>query len=372
MSCTAQRFQIDGGILSSRTECVSFEVLSCYEEHAWCVGMKDLKDVALYPLLFKPIFQHRIWGGNRLQSLLSTALPSDPLIGEAWLLSDREDQASEVANGHLKGRRLHELIEQSPAEMLGELAGKFKLFPLLLKFLDVHESLSVQVHPSDTQALQSDDGAHGKTESWVVLEVQEASRIYAGLAAGTTQKELAQAVTTGTLLEQMASFVPKVGDAVMIHAGTVHSLSQVVVFELQENSDTTYRLYDWKHTDPATGKPRPLQVDRALASVSFPQGPVEPWRISDSEGTEFRAQILSCEHFEIWRIRSSKEYSVGSSSTPHVLVCISGTGCLSHGDGKYPFRKGDVVLLPPVLGVCACTAEGAVVLDISVPDGVSV
>jgi mannose-6-phosphate isomerase len=335
--------------------------------------LKNLKDAALYPLLFKPILQHRIWGGRRLESFLSIALPKDdPLIGEAWLLSDRADQASEVAKGPLQGLRLHELIEQFPAEMLGELARKFKRFPLLLKFLDVHTSLSVQVHPTDEQALRSHDGAHGKTESWVVLEVQEASRIYAGLATGTTQEELAQAVTSRTLPELMASFVPKAEDTVMVRAGTVHSLSDVVVFELQENSDTTYRLYDWEHTDPATGMPRPLQVNQALAAAVFPQSPVKPLRALGSEGHDFRQQILTCDHFEVWRVQSSKQYSVGSSRTPHVLVCISGSGCLFHGDIRYPFCKGDVVLLPPALGVCACIAKGAVVLDISVPERAAV
>jgi mannose-6-phosphate isomerase len=334
--------------------------------------MKTLNEIPLYPLRFTPIFQHRIWGGRRLQSFFAPVLPDDTLIGEAWLLSDREDQASEVAEGPLQGMLIHQLIERSPKQMLGDLAGKFKRFPLLLKFLDVRESLSVQVHPSDRQALQSNDGEHGKTESWVVLEVHNASRIYAGLATGTTKNELAQAVTAGTLPELMASFVPQVGDAVMVSAGTVHSLTEVVVFELQENSDTTYRLYDWNHLDPATGEPRPLQVKQALASVSFPQSPVQPWRAPGSEGTEFRDRIISCEHFEVWRIRSSDQYCVGSSQTPHVLVCLSGRGCVSHGGTKYPFGKGDVVLLPPALGVCACTAEGAVVLDISVPDGASV
>lgn len=231
------------------------------------------------------------------------------------------------------------------------------------------EVFSVQVHPSDRQALRLPDGAHGKTEAWVVLEVQNASRIYAGLATGTTEEELAQATTTGTLSQRMASFVPELGDAVLIRAGTVHSLSEVVVFEVQENSDTTYRLYDWNHTDPATGQHRPLQVTQALASVSFPQGPIEPWRFRDSEGPELREQILLCEHFELWRIRSQEEYSVGSSSTPHVLVCVSGAGSVSHGGTGYPFAKGDVVLLPPVLGACTCIAKGAVVLDISVPQG---
>jgi mannose-6-phosphate isomerase len=331
--------------------------------------MNSPDQIALYPLRFKPIFQHRIWGGRRLQGFFSTQIPDDPLIGEAWLLSDRDNQASEVSEGPLKGYVLRELIERSPAEMLGDLSGQFKRFPLLLKFLDVHKSLSVQVHPSDQQALHLPDGAHGKTEAWLVLEVQNASRIYAGLTTRTTEKEFAQAISAGTLPGLMASFVPKVGDAVLVRAGIVHSLTEVVVFELQENSDTTYRLYDWKHTDPATGEPRPLQVKQALASVSFSQGPIKPWRVAGPEKVECREEILFCEHFEVWRIRSQKEYPVGSARTPHVLVCLSGTGSVSYGGTVYPFGKGDVVLLPPVLGVCACIAKGAVVLDISVPKG---
>lgn len=165
------------------------------------------KETYLYPLRFTPIFQHRIWGGRRLQSLFSSPIPDDPLIGEAWLLSDRNDHPSEVSEGPLKGCVLKQLIERSPAEMLGELSTQFKRFPLLLKFLDVHKSLSVQVHPSDEQALRLPDGAHGKTEAWVVLEVQNASRIYAGLATGTTEEELAQATSTGTLPQRMASFL---------------------------------------------------------------------------------------------------------------------------------------------------------------------
>lgn len=333
--------------------------------------MNGLEEIALYPLRFKPIFQHRIWGGRRLQSLFSTPLPDDPLIGEAWLLSDRDDQASEVSEGPLKGCVLKQPIERSPAEMLGELSVQFKRFPLLLKFLDVHKSLSVQVHPSDQQALRLADRAHGKTEAWVVLKVENASRIYTGLATGTTEEELAQAVTAGTLPERMASFVPKVSDAVLVRAGTVHSLSEVVVFEVKENSDTTYRLYDWNHTDPATGKQRPLQINLALASVSFPQGPIAPWRVRNAQASELREQIVICEHFELWRIRSEEEYSVGSASTPHVLVCVSGAGSVSHGGTGYPFSKGDVVLLPPALGACTCIAKGAVVLDISVPQGPS-
>ena len=139
----------------------------------------------MYPLRFEPIYQYRIWGGRRLADLLTAPLPGDGPIGEAWLLSDRDDHSSKVAAGPLKGSTIRQLLEQSPDEMLGKLAGRFRRFPVLLKFLDAHEKLSVQVHPEDGQTDFIPAGETGKTEAWVVLEAEPASRIYAGLKPGT-------------------------------------------------------------------------------------------------------------------------------------------------------------------------------------------
>src|SRR5580658_208618 len=138
--------------------------------------------VPLYPLRFEPIYQYRLWGGRRLAELLSAPLPGDEPIGEAWLLSDRDDHASRVADGPLKGKTIAELIEQSPDELLGNFAGRFKRFPLLLKLLDVKEPLSVQVHPSE------------KTEAWVVLENGPKAQVFAGLKAGITASRMRQAI----------------------------------------------------------------------------------------------------------------------------------------------------------------------------------
>ena len=176
-------------------------------------------------------------------------LPGDGPIGEAWLLSDRDDHPSLVANGPLKGQTLGQLLKQSPEQLLGKLAGRFRRFPLLLKFLDVRGTLSVQVHPSDRQTSYIPAGETGKTEAWVVLEAEPESRIYAGLKPGTTADDLRQAIANKTVAEHLACFTPKPGDGVFVPAGTVHSLGDVVVFEVQENSDVTFRLYDWDHVD---------------------------------------------------------------------------------------------------------------------------
>jgi mannose-6-phosphate isomerase len=151
---------------------------------------RDPTPTALYPLRFEPIYQYRLWGGRRLGNLLTAPLPGDDPIGEAWVLSDRDDHASRVADGPLEGRTLGELLERYPEQMLGRLAGRYPRFPLLLKFLDVHELLSLQVHPADDRKDLLPAGETGKTEAWVVIEAGTKSRIYAGLKPGTTIDDL--------------------------------------------------------------------------------------------------------------------------------------------------------------------------------------
>ncbi len=219
----------------------------------WNPKLTVMTETLLYPLRFQPIYQYRPWGGRRLADMLSVPLPGDGPIGEAWLLSDRDDHPSLVAEGPLKGKTIGQLLKESPEDILGNLAGHYARFPLLLKFLDVQGALSVQVHPSDAHKELIPSGNSGKTESWVVLEKGPEARIYAGLKPDTTPEVLRQAITKGTVSDHLASFGPRLGDAVFIRAGTVHSLRDVVVFEVQENSDVTFRLYDWDPRRPKYG-----------------------------------------------------------------------------------------------------------------------
>src|SRR5690554_3117872 len=160
----------------------------------------------LYPLKFDPLYQYRIWGGRRLENLLPKPLPQDEPIGEAWLLSDRKDHASVVLEGPLKGTTLTQLMEDYRDGIMGKLGDQFEQFPLLLKFLDCNEVLSVQVHPSDNQREYLPEGDMGKTEAWVVLEATENSKIYAGLKKGATKEALLQAIGDKTLADQLHSF----------------------------------------------------------------------------------------------------------------------------------------------------------------------
>src|SRR5664280_1212408 len=154
-----------------------------------------MNQIPLYPLRFDPIYQYRLWGGRRLSDLLSAPLPGDGPIGEAWVLSDRDDHQSQVANGPLKGQTIGELMEEFRDQLMGKLAPRFRRFPLLLKFLDAGEMLSVQVHPSDAHPDLLPPGETGKTEAWVVIEAGPKSRIYSGLKPGATEADLRKALT---------------------------------------------------------------------------------------------------------------------------------------------------------------------------------
>jgi mannose-6-phosphate isomerase len=330
---------------------------------------RDTTQAALYPLRFEPIYQYRLWGGRRLADLLTAPLPGDGPIGEAWVLSDRADHASRVADGPLKGRTLGQLLEQFPGEVLGELAGRFSRFPLLLKFLDVRELLSLQVHPADDRKDLLPPGETGKTEAWVVIEAGAKSRIYAGLKPGTTIDDLRRAVASGVVADNVASFVPQRGDGVLVPAGTVHSLGDVVVFEIQENSDVTFRLDDWGHVDPKTGRPRELQVDQALSAIDASQGAVKPVSPVVEETAPVERELLfDCDYFRLWRLRGQSPFAVGSAGAPRVLVCIAGTGRLEHDGGSYAAGKGDVLLLPAAVGACVFQPSGPVtLLEVALP-----
>jgi mannose-6-phosphate isomerase len=239
-----------------------------------------------------------------------------------------------------------QLMARSPEPMLGGLAQRFSRFPLLVKFLDVQKMLSVQVHPRDEETELIPEG-----NTW-----QDRSLGRAG---------------DRTADDHLASFAPQRGQAVLIEAGTVHSIGNgVMVFEIQENSDVTFRLYDWDHVDPTTGKKRPLQVEKALACVDFNRPPVRPVPpVIEAAAPVSREQLIKCSHFDLWRLKGTVPFVVGADAAPRVLVCIDGEGNVEHGGADYPMRKGSVVLLPASVGACRYRPTGMVVLlEVGVPD----
>jgi mannose-6-phosphate isomerase len=301
---------------------------------------------------------------------LSTPLPGDEPIGEAWVLSDRTDHQSLVANGPLKGQTVGQVMEQFREQMMGKLSSRFRRFPLLLKFLDAHEMLSVQVHPSDAHPELIPAGDTAKTEAWVVIEGQKGSHIYAGLKSGTTADILRESLHDGTIDDHLVSVSPKAGDAIFIPAGTVHTLGDdVVVFEVQQNSDVTFRLYDWGHIDTETKEPRPLQVDQAFACIAFGasgSGLVAP--VVETTTPVERERLFDCPAFLLWRVLGQEQFTVGARAEPRVLVGIEGSGQIMQNGTPYALGKGDIWLLPAEAGECAFQPSGEVtLLEIAIP-----
>ncbi len=230
----------------------------------------------LYPLRFQPIFKPAIWGGRRLAEMFPGA-PAEGPIGEAWVLSDHGDDVSVVADGPLTGTTLRELMRDRREELLGPSLAHHETFPLLLKFIDARENLSVQVHPNDDLAQELAGVSRGKSEAWVVLHAEPGSRIYAGLKEGVDRPRLEKAIAEGTVADCLHSFEPTVSDCVYLPAGTIHALGGgITIFEVQQTSDTTYRLFDWNRVDAKTGRPRDLHIEKALASTDFKHEPVRP------------------------------------------------------------------------------------------------
>ena len=230
--------------------------------------------------------------------------------------------------------------------------------------------LSVQVHPHDAQKDLIPEGDTGKTEAWVVLEADPKGRIYAGLKSHTSADDLRD-LTTKSADDHLASFKPKVGQGVLIQAGTVHSLGDgVMVFEVQENSDVTFRLYDWDHVDPTTGQKRDLQVDKALACVDFGQGEISPVTPAvETTAPVRREQYFDNPHFELWRTQSAAPFDVGAAGQPRVLVCVEGEGHVQYGGQDFDLERGGVTLLPAAVGACTFRPTStATILEIAVPE----
>jgi mannose-6-phosphate isomerase len=327
-----------------------------------------MDDLPLYPLRFDPIFKSAIWGGNRLAELLGRRPPIDGPIGEAWLLSDQGSNLSCVADGPLKGRTLRELLDQMAPRILGRQPRR--RFPLLLKFIDAQQALSVQVHPHDRHTDLVPPGEQGKTEAWVVLHAEPDSRIYAGLRPGVGPAELQQALDRQTVEMCLHWFTPRPGDCVFIPAGTVHALGAgVVIFEVQQTSDVTFRLYDWNRVDARTGQPRELHIDQSFACTDFAAGPRQPeGPVNEATTPVLRERLTRCDYFTVWRHRGSQPFPVGAAGACRILVGLAGRADVDHVGKPCPIRKGDVLLLPAEIGRCNCHPVGeATLLECGLP-----
>ncbi len=301
------------------------------------------------PLTFRSFLRPQPWGSQRFGRVLQRPLAEGGRYGESWELSAHAMHQSCVADGPLAGQSLSELWTHHRRQWYG--ADAPSLFPWLVKYLDCHEFLSVQVHPNDELAVRYAPGEGGKTEAWVVLDADPSARIYAGFKAGTTLGEVTERTQDGTLAECLHSFIPRRGDCIYIPAGTVHSVGGgVLMIEVQQTSDATFRLFDWNRMG-LDGSPRALHLDESLSAIDWAAGPVNPVtpRAWDGDDGDLAGELLvDCPYFQ-WKrfhFRDKPVSLVGQSLA--VWALIEGEAMLTSDGFERHVRLGDTILIPPM------------------------
>lgn len=320
----------------------------------------------LYPLRFRPLLRHYVWGGDQLASLLGKPVPAGQQCAESWEICDRGEDQSLVADGPLAGTPLASLVQDRAEEIFGRHPPSAR-FPLLLKFLDARHTLSVQVHPNDVQAARLTPPDLGKTEAWIVLEAEPDARIYAGLLYGVDAQSLAQAVASGECEKCLHQFKPNPGDCVFLPAGTVHALGGgLLVAEIQQSSDTTYRLFDWNRVG-ADGRPRPLHIREALDVVDYHRGPVHPQVPSPTDRRHVERMVES-DRFVLDRWTLDEPIAIGGDQRFHVLAVLAGAVEIAAGASTQQLGRGDSLLLPASLAATDIRpAPSAVLMDAYLP-----
>lgn len=312
--------------------------------------------MSLYPLKFEPRLVEKIWGGRKLETVLGKHLPPEKLIGESWEIYDfppgvvensTDWVSSRIINGEHSGRTLHWAVGELSNDLLGnaKAVGPSGQFPLLIKFLDAREDLSVQVHP-DAKYAQAHAGAHLKTEAWFVIQNEPDARLLLGVQPGTSREQFRRATATGEVERHLASVPARVGDCHYLPSGTVHALGAgTLVAEVQTPSDTTFRVYDFGRVDPSTGKPRTLHVEQAMECIDF-NSPA-PAAKAPNDST-----LAQSPFFEIRR-GSMPEHSMHElpSGQMRILMMIEGQAHIrsSASSDETSIIIGETVLVPAAL-----------------------
>lgn len=313
-----------------------------------------------YPLRFVPIYKERIWGGRRLESCFGRNLPGTSPIGESWEITDRPEGISVVADGPWAGRTLRQLLEEDGEGILGSAPLRSGRFPLLVKILDAREVLSLQVHPP--AGVAGALGGESKTEMWYFTATEPGSEILVGLRPGTTRSEFERRIGEGSVAECFHRIPVSRGDAMFLPSGRVHALGAgVMLFEIQENSDTTYRVYDWNRPG-LDGRPRPLQVAESMASIDFadfaPGLVANGWVV---DGATERRSLVKDPLFRVEARRGRDGASwVRTLEGCRVVGVVRGVLWVGGDSGNSGTRlgAGDFALLPASLGIVRARVEG--------------
>lgn len=309
----------------------------------------------MYPIKFKKCFIDKVWGGRAFETVLGMTLPENRSIGESWEVSSHKNGMSIVENGEFAGMTLEALKDKYGAEILGkDVFERFEgKFPILIKYLDVNDRLSVQVHPSDEYALKV-EGEFGKSECWYIIDASEDAKLILGLKPGMTRETFLEKSKNKDFKNMFNEVSVKKGDFIDITPGVVHASLEgsVLLCETQQNSDTTYRIYDFDRT--VNGVPRPLHLEKAADVINFGEVPVvteESSRQNIKLRNCVKQELVRCKYFNVDKLKINGIFHDEISENFKVYSILEGEGDIIYNDIKYPVRKGDTYFIPANMNV---------------------
>ena len=302
------------------------------------------------PLRFHAFSRPMVWGGRKLASHLDKNLANDGPHGESWELSDHPNHLSIVTDGPFKDKTLRDLMTAHKEKILGHASSKHARFPWLIKYLDAHDWLSVQVHPDEHKVNDLWPGEGSKNEAWFILDAAPGSRIYAGLLPNVCETQVRKASLDGTIGDLLHQFSPKPGDFLYLPAGTVHAVGGgILIAEIQQTSDATFRLFDWNRKD-SSGKGRDLHLEESIACIDWNSGPKNPvtsgYNPSKPSNIAINKNLVDCPYFKIDFRHEPKASTITTNGCMQVAMVLEGEGSLSNNGSITPLKKGETLLFP--------------------------
>ena len=320
----------------------------------------------LYPLKFNPILKERLWGGTKLKDVLNKSITSD-ITGESWELSTVKGDVSIVANGKLSGTSLQELIDDQAEALLGKsVVERFGTdFPILIKFIDAKQDLSIQLHPDDTLAKKRHD-SFGKTEMWYIMDADANAELIVGFNKDVSKEEYAKSIQEDSLLELLNYEKVKEGDTFFINTGKIHAIGAgVMLAEIQQTSDVTYRVFDFNRKDKE-GNLRELHTELALDAIDYDKK--DDFKVTYSKNTNAQNTMVDCPYFKTNFIEVTENFELDTTQRDSftIFMCVGGEAVIKTGEGEVTLKKGETTLLPAITNKIQLQSKGAKLLEVTI------
>jgi len=320
----------------------------------------------IHPLKFRPILKERLWGGTKLKEVFGKPIESD-ITGESWELSTVKGDISVVANGSLEGKSLQDLIDSNAEELLGKsVVERFgKEFPILIKFIDAKQDLSIQLHPNDALAKERHD-SFGKTEMWYIMDADPKAELIVGFNKDVTKEEYAESVANDTLLDLLNYEQVKEGDTFFINTGKIHAIGAgVMLAEIQQTSDVTYRVFDFNRKDK-DGNLRELHTDLALDAVDYEKK--DDFKVSYGQDKNEVNTMVDCPYFKTNFIELTENLDLDTAQRDSftIFMCVGGEASIKTAEGEVSIKSGETVLLPALTQKISLQSTGAKLLEVTI------